>query len=160
MKKTRRSKTKRNALIMLTITIALTIIVASAIKNQNNSQRNEKPLASKYFKVDPLTSIGNFSSDNKTVFLTVLALNITAIGGDAHGVTINTDGMMMDPDSDKYPYIDYLARGQSREVIINLNTAPREWDDRAGGYSVEIMISCQEVVPDTITVYLKPEQIK
>lgn|GEM_PF-6369395 len=151
-----KSKMKRRLLILLTMVIAIIIIIACVIKNRGG----QKLLASEYLRVEPIKCLGSFSSDNKTLYLRVLALKVTAIGGEAHGITINTDGLIIDPELGPIPQIDYLDKNQSKEVVINLRMVQYQWDDHHKGYGpIELMISCQEALPDTIVIYLKTTNI-
>jgi hypothetical protein len=160
MKKTGRSKTKRNILITVAVAIAITIIVASALRNQNR-QGNQKPWAGEYFRVEPVKgNLGYFSSNNnETIYLKKLVINITAIKGDAHGVTVYTDGM--DYDLIEMPISKDLRANESWIVEIPLKSVSAGWDDVHGGYQVELTISCSEVNPEPpIIIYLKKDQIK
>jgi len=160
MKKTGRSKTKRNILIIAAVAIAITIIVASALRNQK-SQVNQKPWAGEYFKVEPARgNLGYFNSNNnETIFLKKLVINITAVKGDAHGINVVTDGM--DYDLMEMPLSkDYLRANENWIVEIPLKSVPAGWDDVHGGYQVELTISCSEVNPEPpIIIYLKKDQI-
>jgi len=153
MKKTGRSKTKRNILIMLTIAIATTIIVASALRNQNSSQ---KPLASEYLKVEHTKSLGVFYNNNKTVDIRELGLRITAVGGNATNILITN----LPTQGEDYPSIDFLRKGESKDITVQLRSYITSLNETIGLFPVELTIGCSEASASDITIYLKPEDIK
>jgi len=154
MRKPRKSKVKRNLLVLLTIAVAITIIVVSAIKNQN-SQESKKPLAREYLKVEHTKSFGEFYNNNQTVNIRDLGLNITAVGGNATNIIVT--GLSIE--GEEYPYINFLKKRESKLIDIQLRSYVTSLDKATGLFPVEFTIGCSEAEPCDITIYLKPEDI-
>lgn len=155
MRRAKKSKMKRNLLILLTIAVVISIIVASAIRNQN-TQGSQKPPASEYLKVEHIGSIGEFSNNNRTVNIKELGLNITAVGGNATNILITG----LSTQGEEYPYIAFLRKGESKEITIQLRSCVISLNETTGLFGpVEFTIGCSEASPSDITIYLRPEDI-
>jgi hypothetical protein len=153
MKKTGRSKTKRNILITVAVAIAITLIVASALRNQNSSQ---KPPASEYLKVEHTRSLGEFFNNGKTVNIKELGLRITAVGGDATNILITG----LRTQGEEYPSIDFLRKGESKEITVQLSSYVTSLNETIGLFPVNFTIGCSEASASDITIYLKPDDIE
>jgi uncharacterized protein YpmB len=158
MRRARKSKIRKKALILIAVVAAIAVIVVSAMRNQNlqSGQGSPKPLASEYFKVEHTVSFGEFYYNNRTVYIHILGLRVTALGGDAHSIYIWVEGA-------KEPYyIKNITAGHCEDVEIELSgyyTGRIEYDSKYV-YPVELTISCPEVESETITIYLEPDDIK
>lgn len=155
-----RHRSNRNKYLFIAILLLIAVIVAVFAFNQGSSQ---KPLASEYFIVSHTTSTGEYlTSDNKTIRLTTLGLNITAVGGDATNIQIQCN-------SQAEPQSDYL---------MNLTKGPPGWDipvALAGGehqyvgvslkkndqgmFAFNVNISCDQVKSAKIPILINPEDI-
>jgi len=137
---------------MSAIAIAIIVIFASALRIQNNRW---KPPASEYLKVEHTKSLGVFYNNNKTVNIKELGLRITAVGGDATNVLITG----LSTQGEEYPYIEFLHKGESKEITVQLRSYFTSLNETIGLFPVELTIGCSEALPSDITIYLNPEDI-
>jgi hypothetical protein len=133
--------------ILLFVIVVVSAIVVSQI-------RSSKPSANQYFTVSHTASLGEFSNENKTVNISVLGLNVTAVGGDATDVQITMDAQA-DPLTDIYPSI---AKGTSKPAEIQLKGYVTSLNDD-GLFPVEFDIGSLEVQTSTFTIYIDPKEI-
>jgi len=141
------------------IAIIIIIIIIAVVATPNQSK---KPLASEYLKVSHTASLGEFSNNNRTVKITSLGLNVTAIGGDAHTIIIIVESQPEDPGPEIGPPPTYiLKKGESWLPAILLSGYVTGLTERDGElvFPIEIQIGCQETLEEVITLYIKPEDI-
>jgi hypothetical protein len=151
MRGAKKSKTKRNLLLVLTVIVAIIVIMTSAIRHHS-----QKPSASDYLKVEHIGSLGEFYNNNKTVNIKELGLRITAVGGDATNILITG----LSTPGEEYPLIDFLRKGESKEITVQLRSYITSLNETIGLFPVELTIGCLEASPSDIIIFLKPEDIK
>ena len=156
-----RRRSNRNKYLLI-ITLILVVVVIAAFALSTNPTSSQKPSASEYFIVTHTTSAGSFSADNKTVVLTTLGLNITAVGGDATDIQVQCASQADRGDD----YLQRLAEGPPGwDLPIALAGGDynyKGWSLRLndqGFFTVKVTISCNEAETGTITVNLNPNDI-
>ena len=160
MQKTKKGSIGKAKYVVFVVAIALIIIIA--VVAAPNLAEKPLPLASKYLKVSHTKSIGEFSNNNRTVRITTLGLNVTAIGGDALSIIIivesqpEENGPEIGP-----PDTGILKKGESWLPAILLSGYVTGLIQKGGEpvFPVEIQIGCQETREEVITLYIKPEDI-
>jgi hypothetical protein len=139
--------------------ILLIVIVGVAVTL--SYRPTAKPRATQYLEVSHTRSIGKLYDQNRTAVLTILGLNITAIGGDAHNIIIEMDSQA-DPTND---FLDVLPNGTSWDHQISLQSALGGVQgletvlNEQGKFPVEITIGCAEATVETVTVFIDPKDI-
>jgi hypothetical protein len=142
------------------ILVVAVVIAAFALSQPNTNSK--RPSANDYFVVTHTTSTGEFSSQNKTITIATLGLNITAVGGDATDVYIRCA-------SQASPMDDYLTTlkkgppGWDLPVVLkggeyNYHGLTLTLNDQ-GKFSTKVTVACNEVEAGAITVMINPEDI-
>jgi hypothetical protein len=155
-----RHRSNRNKYLFIAILLVAAVIVAAFAFNQGSSQ---KPLASQYFVVTHTTSAGEYlTSDNKTVRLTTLGLNITAVGGDATNVQVFCNSQA-EPESDYLVNLTRGAPGWDLPIALaggqyNYRGLSLRMNDQ-GMFALDVTISCDQVKSAKIPVLINPEDI-
>ena len=161
MRKTKKgSKGKAKYVVFAFIIAIIIIIIIVAVVAAPNQSKT--PLTSEYLKVSHTKSIGEFSNNNKTVRITALGLNVTAIAGDAHTITIIVDSQPEGSEDGFGPPDTYiLKKGESWLPGIQLNGYVTDLIQKDGEpvFPLEIQIGCHETREEKITLYIKPEDI-
>lgn len=136
------------------LVIAIVVIIIGILVAVNNSNRKRPPV-SQYLEITHTISIGEFYNQNRTVKITYLGLNITAVGGNAQDIIIIVKSEL-EPE-----WIGFLAKGESWEpgdgaILLQGYVTGLNED---GLFPVEIRIGCAEAIKEDVTIYLKPEDI-
>ena len=153
-------KSNRNKYLLIVVLLLIVAIVLAVAVTQTNSK---KPLASQYFIVTHTVSAGEFSTtDNETVVLTTLGLNITAVGGDATAVQVRVSSQANPIDD----YLDSLPKGppgwdMSITLVggtMNFRGLQRSLNSQ-GMFKVDVTISCNEATRAVIPVLINPNDV-
>lgn len=160
MRKTKKGSKGKAKYVVFAFIIAIIIIIA--VVAIPNLAEKPLPLASEYLDVSHTKSIGEFSSNNRTVRITTLGLNVTAIGGDALSIIIivRSQSEELGPEIGPPP-TGILKKGETWDIPILLKgyvTGLIQKNDESV-FPVEIQIGCQETLEEKITLYIKPEDI-
>lgn len=148
-------------LISVFLIILLVAVIASAA-TMFRGANGRKPSASQYFIVTHTSSTGEVSDDNKSVILSILGVNITAVGGDATAVQVKCTSQANPVDD----YCDNLAKGPPGwDLPIALTGG--DWNyhgllvrlNNQGMFQANVTISCNEAQTATIPVLINPDDI-
>lgn len=145
-KKKRRKRSKVKVILTVVVGIFIVLAVASYIRLPSNTGAKT---AQEYFQILGSTvDVGDFPNwpDTKEVLLKAISFNITAVGGDAHGVVIDSIAL-----SQPKPLGDIL-KGQIVFVTLEfgggyLSTLKDQ------GYPVKIRIRSMEAAGE-LTFYI------
>lgn len=146
--KKRRSGKNKYLFIALTLFIVLILLAIFSFNAQESRMK-----AGKYLHVAHTKSIGNFYNNGKTLVIKELGLNITAVHGDAHDIIIIVDSQV-DIANDVYSFI---GENETRSISVRLKGYTTSLNN--GKFPVEIGISCREVSPDDIIIYVDPSDV-
>jgi hypothetical protein len=154
-----KSRDRRKTYFYIAMLLFAVVVVSAVIVSQTQSR---KPLAKDYFTIVHTRSIGTFYNQNRSVILTILGLNITAVGGDATAPQILCDAQASPVDD---VYDGTLAKGKSWDMPVALTGGdyqshglPAEINAQ-GMFEVEVTIGSQEVQQGDITVLIDPADI-
>lgn len=149
-----RRKGKSGGKYLAILVIVIVVIIIGILVAVNNSNRKRPPV-SQYLEITHTISIGEFYNQNRTVKITYLGLNITAVGGDAH------DLILFVRSQPEYPAIkDFIPKGESWEpgegMLLRGYVTSLNEDDL---FPVDIKIGCIEAVEEEVMIYLKPKDV-
>ena len=150
-KKKRRKVNKAKVALSVFVGVIVVLIVASFLSQPHSPQGEPEP-ANKYFQVLGSTvDDGDFPNfpDTTELIILGLSLNLTAVGGDAHDVFLESTGFS-DPQ-----YIGNMPKDQIRFVSLQF---PQGYLSvkKESGFPVSIRIRSTEAVGE-ITFYIPYE---
>jgi biopolymer transport protein ExbD len=155
----RRSKAKNEKgkyflILAFTLLVLFAVLIFfSSIKN-NTSKPTSNVKAGEYLQIVHTKSIGEFYNNRRTVEITELGLNITAVKGDAHSIIIYVD-TQVDISNDVYKHI---AKGETLSVSVRLKGYVTSLNSE-GKFPVTVGLSCSEAAYDEITLLIDPDDI-
>jgi uncharacterized protein YpmB len=150
--KVRRKKRKWGKIIgiLSLVTIMIVIITLSALY-QSKLQPIQKESADEYFSFSEAQALVAATNDNKSIIVSEVYFNITAVGGNASSVLVSpTQGYVS---KDDYPQFEEIIQNQSKQVDVKYPyevLSPRT--DK--GYAVYFYVECDEAVRARVTIYI------
>jgi len=149
MRKKRKTKRKKRALILVVIVSIVIIVVVMA--SYQGEQGEQRPTAEEYFEISG-AAVGwpsELRENNTVLVIKYLYFNLTAVGGDAHEVTVNPNRKYMAETVD----LGNMTRGEVRwvELVIPDRGFLTTLEEKQ--FPIEIPIFCEEAWGD-ITVYI------
>ena len=117
------------------------------------------PPATKFFNITPTISIGTFGANNRSVLITTLGVNVTPVLGDANIVYISVRSH--DDKNDETNQAGNISKGQTIDFAIMLQGYQTTLHNINGTdvFPVDIQIGSVECQYETVTLYIKPEEI-
>jgi len=146
----------------LSIALLLLVIVIVAAFAIFFTANGEKPLASQYLTVKHTASTAYYSNpSNTTMILTVLGLNVTAVGGDATGLYVHCRSQATPVDAE----LESLDKGKSWDLPIALTGGDYHYmglqvrNNTQGMIEVDVTVGCDEARSAVIPVILDSKDI-
>lgn len=155
MKKRKRSKTNKQAFILLSIVGIVVIITVAALYRSQESQ--PKPSTEEYFEISDTTHFGFNEANGSELILHILTFNLTAVGGPARNVIVHNLGV--NEDFPWEPYIELGTMLQGEVKAVQLSTERGVYISlEEEGFPVRIRITSEETSREPqeqfITIYL------
>jgi hypothetical protein len=151
----RRKKRKwgRTIGILSVVTIMIVIVTLSELY-QSEPQSTPKETADEYFRFsDAQALITAETPDNKSITVSEVYFNITAVGGNANSVLVSpTQGYIP---TGRYPYFDEILQNQTKPIDVLYNYSA-VFSTKKGdkGYPVYFYVECEEATRAFITIYI------
>jgi hypothetical protein len=151
--KAKNGKGKYFLILAFILLVLFAVLIVFSIKN-NTSKPTSNVKAGEYLQIVHTKSIGEFYNNRRTVKITELGLDITAVKGDAHSIIIYVD-TQVDISNDVYKYI---AKGETLSITVKLNGYITSLNPE-GKFPVTVGVSCSEAAYDEITLLIDPDDI-
>jgi len=152
---TNKAKRKRRNIKMFIAAAAIFVVLVSILAYVSSQHAASREDSSQYFILSDPGAMGTSKNNGNMLIIKQFWFNITAVGGDAHEVTIFTDGMT-DPTAYTFDEIKNGTSVYSGEISSS-NGIPAYRTQ--GGYPVKVRIFCTEangwitlVIPENATV--------
>jgi hypothetical protein len=153
----KRSKKGSRLKYLIAVLIAVIVIVAVLAVVYLSPKL---PSATEFFDIVPTKSIGSFTaSNNRSVAITTLGLNVTPVLGDATIIFISVRSH--NDKADESNQAGNITKGETLEFAILLDgyVTTRQNINGTDVFPVDIQIGSVQCQYETTTLYLKPEDI-
>jgi len=154
VKKSKRRKTNKQALILLSIVAIAVIIAIAALYKIPESQ--PRPTIEEYFEISGALYDGFIEANGTELILHFLAFNLTAVGGSARNVIVHNLGVDEDWPWEPYVELGTMLQGEVKTVALSTEKGVHI-HLKEEGFPVRIRITSEETSREPqeqfITIY-------
>jgi hypothetical protein len=135
-RKSKKSNTVRNALIVLVIIAFFVMVLAASYRSEQKQQE-----AADYFKITDAEYVGTLEERGQLLKVSELRFKITAVKGDAHEVMVQAGGSNME---EGLVGTGTILKGQTETAYLMLPTIFQVPIDDDGKFPIEIHVASVE----------------
>jgi flagellar basal body-associated protein FliL len=148
VRRRKKRKLRRNIIILSFVILMAVMVIISLYQ----SKQSQKEPADEYFSFSEAYALATPMDDtNRTIKISLVGFNITAVGGSATSVSIRAlEGMASLENSE---YFEEIAQAESVPVEITYDRYPAVSTKTPEGYPVSFHISCSEA-KGKVTIYI------
>jgi len=151
MRKRSKRKRKRALILLVIVGIVIIVVVMASYQGEQGEQGQQRPTAEEYFEISG-AAVGwpsELRENNTVLVIKYVFFNVTAVGGDAHYVTVNHNRKYMAETVD----LGNMTKGEVRFVELAIPDRGFLTTLEEKGFPIEIPIFCEEAWGE-ITVYI------
>jgi hypothetical protein len=147
---------KKKSRVSLWIALAVIGLIVVVTISFYTYRAPPRPHPNQYFEFTiPTAVVDRSKSNNETIFIRELVFNITAVPGDAYGVSIMPTGGIT---AENAPYFPVLYKGKPQMVdIMYVHQVESELGPQ--GFPVDFNIASQETTTEIVTIYIATDHV-